>query len=158
MRPSTKKCAAAMLEAIPIAMQVIRQHMRRHRVAGISIPQLRVLAFLDRCGPATLSDVAEYVGTTLPSMSRTVQSLVEGRLVRRRTGSPDRRAVRLEIAAKGRRVLDIARKATVQQLARQLGSLKPGDVGRLKEAMSLLLRFVAVGPDQGRPQGKVSRC
>jgi len=156
MKMSTERCAAAVLEAVPAAMRVIRQHMRSHRLAGISIPQLRVLAFLDRCGPATLSAVAEHVGTTLPSMSRMIQSLVEERLVLRHPGSPDRRAVCLEIAAKGRRALEIARKATVQQLARQIGSLRADEVARLKEAMSLLLRVVAVGNGQRQSQEKVS--
>jgi DNA-binding MarR family transcriptional regulator len=158
MHTLAKDCAAAMLEAIPAAMRVIRRHMRSHRLSGVSVPQLRVLAFLDRYGPATLSDVAEHVGTTLPSMSRMIQSLVEGRLVRRRAGSPDRRAVRLEIAATGRRVLEMARKATVEQLARQIGSLSVNEVRQLKKAMSLLLRVVAPGHGQSGPQEKVARC
>ena len=99
MKTLTKDCAAAVLEAIPAVMRVIRQQMRSHRLVGLSVPQLRVLAFLDGGGPATLSDVAEHVGTTLPSMSRMIQSLVEGRLIRRRAGAPDRRTIRLEIAA-----------------------------------------------------------
>lgn len=158
MKTSAGDCAAAMLEAIPAAMRVIRRHMRSHRLPGISVPQLRVLGFLDRFGPATLSGVAEHVGTTLPSMSRMIQSLVEGQLVRRHAGSPDRRTVCLEIAAKGRRVLEIARKATLEQLARQVGSLRADEMGRLKEAMSLLLRVVAVTNGQCQPQEKVSRC
>jgi DNA-binding MarR family transcriptional regulator len=158
MKRSSQDCAAALLEAVPAAMRVIRHQMRAHRFGGMSIPQLRVLAFLEHGGPATLSEVAEHVGTTLPSMSRMVQSLVEGRLVRRRTGSPDRRAVRLAIAAKGRHVLEIARKATVQQLASRLDSLHADEVRRLQEAMSLLSRVVAAGDGRGGSQGKVSRC
>ena len=158
MKTSAGDCAAAMLEAIPAAMWVIRQHMRSHRLPGLSVPQLRVLAFLARCGPATLSAVAEHVGTTRPSMSRMIQALVEGHLVRRRAGSSDRRTVCLEIAARGRRVLGIARQATVEQLARQIGSLRAEEVGRLQAAMGLLLRVVAVRDSPGQPQEKVSRC
>ena len=158
MRTLTEDCAGAVLEAVPAAMWVIRQHMRSHRLPGLSVPQLRVLGFLDRRGPATLSVVAEHVGTTLPSMSRMIQSLVGGQLVKRRLGSPDRRTVCLEIAAKGRRVLNVARKATVKQLAGQIGSLNAREVDRLKEAMNLLLRVVTAANDQGRPQGKVFRC
>jgi DNA-binding MarR family transcriptional regulator len=158
MKTLTKNCAAAVLEAIPAVMRVIRQQMRSHRLVGLSVPQLRVLAFLDGGGPATLSDVAEHVGTTLPSMSRMIQSLVEGQLIRRRAGAPDRRTIRLEIAAKGRRALGIARKATVEQLARQIGVLRAEEIVRLKDAMSLLSRVVAADNSPRRPQEKVSRC
>jgi DNA-binding MarR family transcriptional regulator len=150
MKTSAADCAVAMLEAIPAAMWVIRRHMRAHRLPGMSVPQLRVLAYLDRYGPATLSGVAEHVGTTLPSMSRMIQALVEGQLVRRRAGSPDRRTVRLEIAARGRHALAIARRATVKQLAGQVGVLRAEERGRLQKAMGLLLRVVAAGEGPSR--------
>ena len=140
-RPA-QRCAAAMLETIPAAMRIIRRHMRSHRLPGMSVPQFRVLAFLDRSGPATLSAAAEHVGTTLPSMSRMLQSLVDSRLVRRRRGVTDRRTVGLEITARGHRVLTIARKATIAQLTGQLEALRAGDLGRLEQAMGLLRRVV----------------
>ena len=158
MKMLAQGCAAAMLEAIPAAMRIIRRHMRSHRLPGMSVPQFRVLGFLDRHGAATLSAAAEHVGTTLPSMSRMIQSLVEGQLAQRHPGLPDRRTVCLEITAKGRRVLEIARKATLEQLASRIGSLPPDEVGRLKEAMGLLLRVVAAGDGRRRPQEKVSPC
>ena len=151
-------CAAAMLEALPAAMRNIRQHMRCHRVPGTSVPQFRVLGFLDRYGPATLSAVAEHIGTTLPSASRMVQSLVERQLVERHAGSPDRRTICLEITAKGHRVLEIARKATLKQLAGQVGSLTPREIARLKEAMGLLRRVVAAGGGQREPRENLPPC
>ena len=145
-----------MLDAIPAAMRIIRQHMRSHRLPGMSVPLFRVLGFLDRCGAATLSAAAEHVGTTLPSMSRIIQSLVEGQLVQRHPGSPDRRTVCLEITARGRRVLETARKATLKQLANQIGSLPAEEIGQLEEAMGLLLRVVAVGNGHRQSQEEMS--
>jgi hypothetical protein len=52
----------------------------------------------------------------------------------------------------------MARKATVEQLARQIGSLSVNEVRQLKKAMSLLLRVVAPGHGQSGPQEKVARC
>ena len=158
MPTTTRDCAAAMLEAIPAAMRVIRRHMRSHRLPGMSVPQFRALAFLNRHGRATLSAAAEHVGTTLPSTSRMVQSLVEQQLVRRSAGSPDRRTVCLEITARGRRVLETAGRATVEQLASRVGSLSGGEVDQLKKAMGLLRRVFAAGDDQCQPQGRGSRC
>jgi len=155
MKTSPKECAAALIEAVPAAMRVIRQHMRSHRLPGMSVPQFRALAFLNRYGTATLSVVAEHVGTNLPSMSRMVQSLVEGQLVQRRAGSPDRRTICLQITAKGRRVLNVARKATVQQLAGLLQPLTAEELDRLDEAMSLLVRVFSAGNSPCRQQDKV---
>lgn len=157
MKASPQDCAAAMLDAVPAAMRFMRRHMRSHRLPGMSVPQFRVMGFLDHYGPATLTSAAEYVGTTLPSMSRMIQLLVERQLVQRRAGSPDRRTVCLEITAKGRRILDVARNATVEQLASQLGSLKADEVSRLEEAMSLLLRVFVEGSTQHQPQERVTR-
>ena len=154
----SRDCAAAILEAVPALMRVVRRHMRSHRMPGTSVPQFRILGFLDRDGPATLSSAAEHVGTTLPSMSRMTQSLVEGRLVRRRGGAPDRRTVRLEITPRGRRVLEVARQATVRQLALRVGTLEPDERERLRAAMDLLLRVAAADHDRRRPQVKESRC
>ena len=88
-------------------------------------------------------------------MSRMVQSLVEGQLIQRRAGSPDRRTICLQITAKGRRVLDVARKATVQQLAGLLEPLAAEELDRLDEAMSLLVRVFSAGNSPCRQQDKV---
>ncbi len=153
-----RDCAAGVLDAIPAAMRVIRQHMRSHRLPGMSVPQFRVLGFLGRCGPATLSDAAEHVGTTLPSVSRMVQSLVEAHLIQRHAGSPDRRTVCLEITAHGRRILDVARTATIAQLGRQLGSLSARELGQLKAAMDLLQRALPARDRHHRRRAKEGRC
>jgi DNA-binding MarR family transcriptional regulator len=143
MENPAHNCAALMLEVVPDVMQVIRNLARRHRLPAMSVPQFRVLAFLDRHGPANLSAAAEHVGTTLPSMSRMVQALVEHQMVLRQAGSPDRRTVCLELSDKGRQVLQVARQGTAKQLAGLIGSLSPGEVSQLKLAMNLLKQMLA---------------
>jgi DNA-binding MarR family transcriptional regulator len=143
MDSSARNCAALMIDVVPDVMQVIRHHMRSHRLPSMSVPQFRVLAFLDRRGSATLSDASEHVGTTMPSMSRMIQALVCQHMVRRQAGSPDRRTVRLEITDKGRQVLQVARQATARQLAGLIGSLSPDELCRLKLAMNTLKQIIA---------------
>jgi DNA-binding MarR family transcriptional regulator len=118
--------------------------MRRQRLAGMSVPQLRALALLDREGQCTLSAVAEHVGTTLPSMSRMIQSLVCEQMVRRGDGVADRRTVCLEITDKGRRLVKAAREAAAEHLASQVALLSGDEVARLTEAMAALKRFQTV--------------
>jgi DNA-binding MarR family transcriptional regulator len=133
-----------MLELIPGIMDIIRTHMRSQRLPGMSVPQLRALALLDRENRCTLSAVAEHVGTTLPSMSRMIQSLVCEEMVQRGSGLADRRTVSLEITDKGRQLIKIARKVATQRMASQVGLLSCDEVARLTEAMASLKRFLAV--------------
>ena len=136
-------CAALMLEVVPSVMRVIRHHMRSHRLPRMSVLQFRALAFLDHYGSATLSAVCEHIGTTLPSLSRTIQTLVNRQLVERQTGLPDRRTVCLEITDKGRQVLRFARQGTARQLADLMGSLSHNQLCQLKLAMTLLKQVFA---------------
>src|SRR5689334_5564645 len=70
-------CAGAMLDGMPPVMWFIRRHMRRHRTCGLSVPQFRALVLLDRHPTASLSLVAEHLGSSQPSASRLITKLVE---------------------------------------------------------------------------------
>lgn len=140
--PAARNCAVLMLELVPGLMQMIRGHMRRQRLPGMSVPQFRALAFVDIEGKSTLSAVAEHVGTTLPSMSRMIQSLVCEEMVRRGDGLADRRTVCLEVTDKGRQFLKIARKAAAQQMASQIGTLSGDEVAALAQAIASLKRLL----------------
>ena len=76
-------CAQEILEVVPAVMLAIRAELRRHRTADLSVPQFRTLAFIDRQADASLSDVAEHIGLTLPSMSKIVDGLVTRKFVTR---------------------------------------------------------------------------
>ena len=94
MYTSPEECARQVLEAVPLVMLAIRTEMRRHRGSDLSVPQFRVLVYLNRHAGASLSDIAEHMGLTLPSMSKMIDGLVLRGLVLRRTNPADRRRVR----------------------------------------------------------------
>ncbi len=85
MTTSPDACAQEILDVVPVVMRSIRAEMRRHRTADLSVPQFRTLAFIDRNADASLSDVAEHIGLTLPSMSKIVEGLVVRKFVTRQT-------------------------------------------------------------------------
>ena len=60
-------CARAVLETIPPVMYFIRQEMRSHRRADLTVPQLRALVFIRRYPDSCLKMVAENVGLSLPA-------------------------------------------------------------------------------------------
>src|SRR5512136_2172583 len=106
MTASPDACAQEILEVVPAVMRAIRAEMRRHRMADLSVPQFRTLAFVDRNVDASLSDVAEHIGLTLPSMSKIVDGLVSRKLVTRQTHPTDRRRMTLTLTTRGQTALE----------------------------------------------------
>src|SRR5512143_2472274 len=127
MTSSPDVCAQEILEVVPVVMRTIRAELRRHRTADLSVPQFRTLAFIDRCAAASLSDVAEHIGLTLPSMSKIVDGLVARKLVTRQTHPADRRRLVLTLTRSGQTALEASRKATRACLAEDLSTLSDAE-------------------------------
>jgi DNA-binding MarR family transcriptional regulator len=131
-------CAKEMLDAMPQVMWFIRRHMRQHRTRGMSIPQFRTLVLLDAQPTASLSHVAENLGSSLPTASRIVSGLVSKGLVVRQTCATDRRQCELQLTGTGRAVLSAGRRATEDRLAAELARLSDADRETVHTAMKLL--------------------
>src|SRR4051812_2039393 len=110
-------CARAMLDGMPQVMWFIRRQMRQHRTRGMSVPQFRTLVLLDRYPDASLSAVAENLGSTLPTASRMVSGLVAKGFVVRKVHPTDRRQASLVLTTKGRAAHNTARQATQDGVA-----------------------------------------
>jgi DNA-binding MarR family transcriptional regulator len=138
MSTSPDACAQGILEVVPAVMRTIRAEMRRHRTADLSVPQFRTLAFIDRQADASLSDVAEHIGLTLPSMSKIVDGLVTRKLVTRQTHATDRRRMRLALTPRGQTALQTSREATRACLAEDLAGLTERQRETIGQAMEIL--------------------
>jgi len=135
---SLDECAREVLETVPLVMRTVRAEMRHHRAADLSVPQFRTLNFLHHQAGASLSQVAEHIGLTLPSVSLLVDGLVERKLILRNTSAADRRRVTLTLTARGQSVLDAAHGATQAALAEKLAALSAQDRGIVVQAMQAL--------------------
>ena len=138
MTTSPAACAQEILDVVPIVMRSIRAELRRHRTADLSIPQFRTLAFIDRNADASLSDVAEHIGLTLPSMSKIVEGLVVRKFVTRQTARDDRRRMTLALTARGLTALQASRDATRACLAEDLAGLTERQRETITQAMEIL--------------------
>ncbi len=139
MEPASPKvCAGEVLDSVPFIMQSIRVQMRRSRGPGISVPQFRVLTFLNRMEGASLSAVADRVGLSLPAMSRLIDGLVARDLIRREESETDRRFVVLRLTSEGRELVHAARAGAQAHLAETLGALTPSQRAQVTHAMQLL--------------------
>jgi DNA-binding MarR family transcriptional regulator len=132
------ECARALLDGLPPVMWFIRRRMRRHRERGLSVPAFRALFLLSRFPTASLSAVAEHIGSTLPSASRLVSGLVDKGFVTRQISPTDRRVASLVLTRRGAAVLAVAEVETQDEVAAELEGLTDGQRATIVDAMWLL--------------------
>jgi DNA-binding MarR family transcriptional regulator len=138
MATSPNACAQEVLEVVPLVMRTIRAEMRSHRTPELSVPQFRALGFIDRNPGASLSEAADYLGLTLPSMSKIVDGLVARQLVVRQTHPNDRRRMILTLTHSGQTTLEASRTSTRACLAEMLASLTDNQRATIVKAMEML--------------------
>ncbi len=135
---STEESAALVADTVPLVMRTIRAEMRSHRSPDLTVPQFRALGFLGRHPGASLSDVAEHIGLTLPSISKMVDRLETRGLVERHSAPGDRRRICLELTPLGSSTLKAATDATRVRLAELLVALSPEERAIVSQAMRSL--------------------
>ena len=126
------------MDTAPQIIQAIRVEMRRGRGSDISIPQFRTLGFIQRNPDSSLSNLAEHLGLTLPSVSKLVDGLVKQKLVTRRESTADRRRLTLVLTKEGASIVDSARAGAQANLAQKLGCLSIDELETIYQAMKLL--------------------
>ena len=131
-------CAHELMDTAPQIMQAIRMEMRRGRGSDISIPQFRTLAFIQRNPDSSLSNLAEHLGLTLPSVSKLVDGLVKQGLIIRQESTTDRRCLTLVLTDAGASIVNSARTAAQANLAKKLGSLSKDEQETIHQALKLL--------------------
>ncbi|MCX5659649.1 MAG: MarR family winged helix-turn-helix transcriptional regulator [Planctomycetota bacterium] len=144
------QCAQSILAGLPSVMWSIRQNMRRHRQAGLSVPQFRILGLLDHYPRASLACVCEHLGCTAPTGSRLVTRLIAKKLVVSRQGEKDRRQVSLLLTPRGAQVLEKARMNARELLATKVEHLSDAELKSIEEAMGLLGRIFTAQVDASK--------
>ena len=151
---SAEECARQVLEIVPLVMAAIRTEIRSHRGSELSVPQFRVLIFLNRHAGTSLSDIAEHLGLTLPSMSKMIDGLLARKMVTRHMHSEDRRRVTLALTALGRGAMQSAYEATESRLAERLAVLPVAERRIIITAMQVLESIFRSSREAKNAQGK----
>jgi DNA-binding MarR family transcriptional regulator len=100
-------------------------------------------------GALRLNDLAARMGTSAPTASRAVDTLVEAGLVERLTDPTDRRALHIEVTAEGRARVE-RRKARVAAAFRPAASGMPeADRNRLADLLARLADDLSTGSGGG---------
>lgn len=110
--------------------------------AELTTPQALALRAIVLDGPLRMSALAERLGVSVATASRTVDGLERRSLVRRDSDPTDARAVRVRATARGRREHRIRRERFVQALASLMDELPEDERRQLVESLETLNRLL----------------
>ncbi|MBB5519313.1 MarR family winged helix-turn-helix transcriptional regulator [Amphiplicatus metriothermophilus] len=133
-----------------LAIHLLRRARAADRESGLSPERLSVLSVLTFAGPRTVSALAELEGVSAPAISRIVSGLEKEGLVKRERSTQDARQVRVAITNKGKSLVEAARRRRIERIAEELIRLRPGELGKLREAARVLARLE--GEEKGAPR------
>src|SRR4051794_12706164 len=123
------------------AIHLLRRVRRTDALTGVPAAQLSALSVL-MAGPRTLGELAAAEQVRPPTMSKLVSDMEAGGLVRRVGDNEDARVVRVEMSAKGRRVLAKGREMRIADIERRIRRLAPGEAGTVAEAVAIVERML----------------
>lgn len=137
---TAEECASELLEVLPGVMNDMRQFMRGHVGDQLSVPQFRCLAFINRHGASSVTEVASFLGVTKPTASVMVDRLVKAGSVLILTDSQDRRRTQLHITDAGKAQMQDIRRGARQDFAKVLAAQSPQELAELMAGLTILRR------------------
>ncbi len=123
------------------AIHLLRRVRRSDALTGLAAAQLSALSVL-MGGPRTLGEMAAAEQVRPPTMSKLVTEMEAGGLVRRSADRRDARVVRVEMTAKGRRLLAKGRDMRIADVERRLRAQPPADVELVSSAVDVIERML----------------
>jgi DNA-binding MarR family transcriptional regulator len=139
MKLTAKETASKFWEVVPAVMRSIFAESRRG-AHSLSPNHMRILRMLS-VRTCNLSELAEHQDVSLPSMSTTVQTLVERGWLARAESSKDRRVTQLHLTPKGKQVLVEEHKRLVAWMAVRLDTLTANQVAEVERGLQTLLNL-----------------
>jgi DNA-binding MarR family transcriptional regulator len=110
---------------------------RTDTLTGVPAAQLSALSVL-MGGARTLGELANAEQVRPPTMSKLVSDMELADLVRRSGDREDARVVRVEMTAKGRRVLAKGRELRIADIERRIQRLSAADAGTVAAAVGIV--------------------
>ena len=141
-RASAEQLAEA-IERLGLTLVRQRSRMDQHEPTPLTVTQRLALTIVVDEGPLRLGELAERMGTTEPTATRTVDSLTSAGLVRRAPHPDDRRGVLIDATPRGTRVLAHRRQRLLELLESGLSKMPDDDQERLADLLDELHALMA---------------
>jgi DNA-binding MarR family transcriptional regulator len=129
--------------SLRLSLGLLIRRLRQVKSQGeLTLPEISVLARLDRDGPTTVTGLAKLEQISAQSMGATLAGLEARGLVARASDPGDGRRVVMSATEAGLETLQTGRNARLQALARALSSaFSPAELEALREAAPLIERL-----------------
>ena len=148
MTPSAEAVSrtdAGLASELRVGVMRLARRLRSEREPDnqLGVGAISVLGVLLRHGESTIGALAAHERVRPPSMTRTVNCLVEEGYAVRRPSDTDGRSTLVAISEKGRRILLADRRRRDAWLARQLKELTPDERDLLRRVAPLIERLAS---------------
>ncbi|MBL8976203.1 MAG: MarR family transcriptional regulator [Myxococcales bacterium] len=117
---------------------VMRSALDALGASELTLLQLGTLLLLEDGEARTVGALGEQIGRSLSATSRLVEQLVKRELLRREEDPDDRRARRVTIAARGRKLLQAMVRRRAETEMRLIAALAPEDQRTVLRGLELL--------------------
>jgi len=108
-----------------------------HRL-DLTMPQLKVLLSLFVDGPLPCSSLADFMGTSLPTMNGVLERLKERGLIVRRPDHQDRRRILNSLTARGHQLIDGLWTSGQDWLSELLDRMGSADLETIEQALAII--------------------
>jgi DNA-binding MarR family transcriptional regulator len=133
--------------AARLRLAIVRTARRMRQEAGAELGPTTsaALGTVERLGPMTPSELADYERIKRPTATRVLRSLEEAGLVERTPAPDDGRSALISITGAGREHLQRLRKRKNAYLARRMRKLEREQVATLEQAAEILEEMLQEG-------------
>ena len=119
-------------------IHLLRRARREDPATGLGPSQLSLLSVLVFGGARTPGALAEAEQVSRPAITKLVQGLARLKLVKRQADPADGRRVVVETTAKGRRLIEMARRRRIERIAADLARLDADELAVVDAATRIL--------------------
>jgi DNA-binding MarR family transcriptional regulator len=150
LNPTSRTAARKFWEVVPRVMSTVAAEARRggNNLAPSHFRTLKMLS-LKRFN---LSELAEHQDVSLPSMSASVETLVQRGWLERKRSDEDRRITELLVTEKGNRILAEEAERMLGWTAKRLNQLSPEQLERVELGLDTLRTVFDEFPTHGRKE------
>lgn len=130
---------------------LMEEQLRQVTGAKVTFSQLKLMKMVSLADGYTVSSVAGFLGVSNAAASKAVDRLVRRGLIHRAEAADDRRAVRLSLTERGRRLLasyDAVSNETLEQLLGRLPRERLRETAELLDRLSVRIVNRANGEDE----------
>ncbi len=132
------ECAHSIIDVVPRLTRLMSKDLRLHSSGLFTSSQFRVMVRLFREGPQCLSRLAEYMGVSLPTMSKLVPGLESRGLISRHRDPQDRRRVLLALTDAGVEAYTSLLECTESHIGEWISHLSPAECHDIVAALAIL--------------------